>query len=555
MRFAQDWDWHLLNLLARCESSKPILTSRTLPYYPEKGDELKDGLSTYMHPKNFRDNGVLVLTSGAIRHRWKKKNPIPGAFISGHFMFSSSKILQEMPYDDKFAIISTGDEPALAIKAWTRGWDIFYPHKVYVWHHFYREGAKKNHSDQYFKKGTDVHPSQRKLAEEGVKRFVALTSGKIKDERYGLGKARTLEEYKQYTGVDYKRRKIQKRGDLIEGVWKSKSADSATPQPRPMIKVEGNDKVGENAKNKIYVQIASYRDPDVENTIQDLIAKADKPNNLILGICDQYGPENRNLPEYSKENFRVIRVPFYISPGLGWARHMIQKLYFEGDAEYTMQLDSHMRFKTGWDTKLINMVKDAPSKKPIISHYCTAFTFDQKPMSYENRDDLFKMYCLRFNDTGTVSFRQRRVHKEEQTGRPGRSMLVSGHFYFTLAKHIGEYKYDPDLYFAGDEISLATRSWTRGWDMFYPSENVVFHNYTREKRICHWADQKIGYGSLHKESLKRLRQMLGMEDNGIDLGEYGLGTERNLKDFEKISGINFKERKLAERAEKGEPSF
>ena len=455
-----------------------------------------------------------------------------------------------MPYDDKFAIISTGDEPALAIKAWTRGWDIFYPHKCYVWHHFYREGAKKNHSDKYFKKGTDVHPSQRKLAEEGVKRFVALTSGKIKDERYGLGKARTLDEYKDYTGVDYKRRKIHKRPDLVESVYKSKKDESVTPQHVEVLHTE----VSKEAKDKIYVQIASYRDPDVENTIYELIDKANKPDNLIIGVCDQYGPENRDLPAYAQENFRVMRVPFYVSPGLGWARHMLQKMYFD-DAEYTMQLDSHMRFKPDWDVKLINMVKQAPSKKPIISHYCTAFTFDQNPMDYLNRDDLFKMYCLRFNDTGTVSFRQRRVHKEEQTGKPGRSMLVSGHFYFTLGQHINEYKYDPDLYFAGDEISLATRSWTRGWDIFYPSENVVFHNFTREKRVCHWADQKVGYGNLHKQSLKKLRQMLGMEDNGIDMGEYGLGTERTLEEFERISGINFKERKLEERAEKGLPVF
>ena len=99
---------------------------------------------------------------------------------------------------------------------------------------------------------------------------------------------------------------------------------------------------------------------------------------------------------------------------------------------------------------------------------------------------------------------------------------------------------------------MATRSWTRGWDIFNPSENVVFHNYTREERVCHWSDQKTGYGSLHKESLKKLRQMLHGEKNGIDIGEYGLGDERSLEDFEKISGIDFKERILHQHAKDGE---
>ena len=247
----------------------------------------------------------------------------------------------------------------------------------------------------------------------------------------------------------------------------------------------------------------------------------------------------------------MIRTPFYISEGLGWARAQIQKLYFD-DAEYTMQLDSHMRFAPNWDTTLIHMMKKTGSDKPIISHYCPGFsTKDLANEEYLNKQALLKMYCLRFNETGTVSFRSNYVPKEQRDGNPLPSMLVSGHFYFTLASHIREYVYDPNLYFAGDEVSLATRSWTRGWDIFNPSEHVVWHNYTREERVCHWSDQKVGYGSLHKESLKRLRQMLHGEKNGKEIGIYGLGEKRTLKDFERISGINFAQRELSDRAKQG----
>ena len=62
----------------------------------------------------------------------------------------------------------------------------------------------------------------------------------------------------------------------------------------------------------------------------------------------------------------------------------------------------------------------------------------------------------------------------------------------------------------------------------------------------------MGYGSLHEESLKKLRQMLHGEDNGFDdLDEYGLGTERPLKAFEKISGIDFAKRTLTDDAREG----
>jgi hypothetical protein len=553
MRFKEGWDWELLNLHERCKqkyrSAKPILTSRSLPYYPEKNDKLKPGLATYMHSSKFRDNGVLVLTSGGIRKREGIRNPIPGAFISGHYMFSSSSILEDMPYDDKFAIISTGDEPNLSIKAFTHGYDIFYPHRCIIWHHFFREQSHKNHDDH---KGQVGHNYWKTLADDGVKRFNDVINGKIKDPRYALGKKRSLEDYKRYCGVDYKRKTVDLKVTRIKDVFKKLETEE-TKNSTPMIAPK---KSPTSHEGKIFVQIASYRDPDLQRTIKDCLQKADKPDNLIFGICDQYGPENSHLPIYDSDQARVIRMPFYASTGLGYARHMIQKLYFEGDAEYTMQLDSHMRFAHNWDRELIEMIHKTGSKKPIISHYCTPFTLGQKKEEYLSRRDLFKMYCLRFNKCGTISFRQKHVDKEtKESDVPGKSMWVSGHFYFTLASHIKEYPYDPELYFAGDELSLAVRSWTNGWDIFHPSKAVVFHNYTREERVCHWADQKINYDKLHEESHKKLRQMLHGEDHNFDLGIYGLGKKRPLRDYEKISGINFSERKLHSPAKRGEPVF
>ena len=542
MRFVKNWDYHLLNLISRCDSKKPILTQRCFPYYPEQGGKLKDiDGSTFMHGKKFRDNGVLALSAGHVNCKKRKiNNPFPQAFISGHFMFAASKLIKEMPYDEDIAVISTGDEPILGMKAWTRGWDIFVPHKPVLYHHFYREQSPKMHEDH--KKHHEI--PWKGLAEKGVKR-----SNQINYEnyigKYGLGKARTIEEFGEYAGVDFKNRKIITEA-RIKNVYKDKEGKTR--------KVVAKKSASNKSNEKIFVQIASYRDPDIENTIKDIITKSDKPDNLIFGICDQYGPENRHLPEYDSENFRVIRMPFYISDGLGFARASIQKLYFEGDAKYTMQLDSHMRFAPSWDTKLIGMLNSTESKKPIISHYCAGFSSkDVKDDKFLSKDHPFKMYCLRFNDTGTVSFRQKHMSKDEiKTGKPLPSMLMSGHFYFTLASHIKEYKYDPQLYFAGDEISLATRSWTRGWDIFAPTENVVFHNYTREERVCHWSDQKVSYGELHKKSLERLRQMLaGEEDKSFDIRGVGLGKERSLEEYEKASGIDFSSRVLSDNAKNG----
>ncbi len=44
---------------------------------------------------------------------------------------------------------------------------------------------------------------------------------------------------------------------------------------------------------KIFVQIASYRDPQLIQTIEDMISKAKFPENLRIGICRQYHPDDK----------------------------------------------------------------------------------------------------------------------------------------------------------------------------------------------------------------------------------------------------------------------
>jgi hypothetical protein len=62
-----------------------------------------------------------------------------------------------------------------------------------------------------------------------------------------------------------------------------------------------------------------------------------------------------------------------------------------------------------------------------------------------------------------------------------------------------------------------------------------------------WDDQsKRGEDWWTQQDIARakIRQLLQTEDNGFDLGEYGLGTERTLRDYEKYAGIHFKNRSV-----------
>ena len=48
----------------------------------------------------------------------------PGAFYSGHFVFTLGSFLTEVPYDPNIPF--DGEEDSMSIRAFTHGWDVFY---------------------------------------------------------------------------------------------------------------------------------------------------------------------------------------------------------------------------------------------------------------------------------------------------------------------------------------------------------------------------------------------------------------------------------------------
>lgn len=309
-------------------------------------------------------------------------------------------------------------------------------------------------------------------------------------------------------------------------------------------------------KNTIFVQIASYRDPELIPTIKDCLAKAKFPENLTFGICWQHG-EDESLEEFKNDDrFKIIDIPWQESRGLCWARSLIQKLW-SGES-YTLQLDSHHRFLQDWDAVLIKMMAQTKSSKPIITSYAGMY----RPADNTLLNEVpYKMVPERFTPGGTILFYPQPIQDWKSLKKPIPARFVSGHFYFTVGKHCQEYKYDPNLYFAGDEISLSIRSYTLGYDLYHPHKTVIWHEYTREGRTKHWTDfnqENASSGVVDKpwwemdnESKRRLRHLLQEEDNAIDLGEYGLGTVRSHHDYELYAGINFQNRKLHPDAIKG----
>jgi len=300
---------------------------------------------------------------------------------------------------------------------------------------------------------------------------------------------------------------------------------------------------------KIFIHIASYRDPELIPTIKDCLLKAKYPERLRFGIVWQHSKEDiwDSMDDFKNDSrFKILDIKWNETNGTCWARHQGQKLW--NGEEYSLQLDSHHRFIKDWDEILIKMLKTTGSQKPIISSYVNDY-------SHTNNDYIEKtiptqMSIKKFGPEKIPLFWPSNIDKN-LLEKPAPSRFFSGHFAFTLGIHNKEVPYDPFMYFDGEEISMAVRSYTHGYDLFIPNKVVIFHEFDRGYRVKHWDDYskknnniKKTFSELDIESKKRYRQLFKIEDNKINMDIYGFGKERTLEDYETYAGINFKKQTI-----------
>lgn len=203
-RFVKNWDFLLkktFRSLVSKGSQKPLITSYLPSYDPDvKGEKrLNDVWRTYID--RFMPEGPVFIFPESIQN-WKKSEPEPARFTSGHFIFTCGKFCEEVPYDPK--LYFHGEESSLSARAYTWGYDLFHLHRPWVWHHYTREGRSRHWDDvsKWESLNNESFVRYKKLF--GMDNF-----RKIHIPKYGLGKVRSLKDYEIYCGIDFKNRKIQ----------------------------------------------------------------------------------------------------------------------------------------------------------------------------------------------------------------------------------------------------------------------------------------------------------------------------------------------------------
>lgn len=305
---------------------------------------------------------------------------------------------------------------------------------------------------------------------------------------------------------------------------------------------------------KIFVNLAAYCEPHLAFTLDQIFGKLSMKNGVTVGLVNQtrepFFTPWMNRPYHV--GIRCITVNPAESRGAGWARNVAQSLF--RDEDYYLQVDSHTLFEQDWDEKLIRLLDDARrlSAKPILSTYPVPFNFDENGVAVKdvvNMEENNILYMQPLNDTKitddnvSITFAADYI---KATYHLAHGFHLAGGFIFCDGDFVNQVPYDPQLYFLGEEQTLAARAYTHGWDILHPCHTKIplAHLYKKngaDYTEHHWheshdAKRSEKWYDLNNMSIRRINALLREQRS---LGAYGLGNVRTLKQFAEFSGIDY----------------
>ncbi len=340
--------------------------------------------------------------------------------------------------------------------------------------------------------------------------------------------------------------------------------------PYSIHKFQEDQKDGET----IFVSIASYRDPELVDTVRDIFEQADKPGRVFVGVLQQHADEDdefdcmRSLvAQKFMSNIRVITILASEAKGPTWARHVIESELL-GDEMFFLQIDSHTAFVKGWDSVCIQQLLACQSEKAILSTFPDDYTTaiqkhgGRKRVFNEKANPVFVKFYSFHKTIGLPQ--QEKARFRYCPNDPVPSLFWSANFVFTLAHFVKAVPYDPNLpyLFLGEEISMNMRFWTSGYDIYSPSKHIVFHLFDRSNRALFWENfyklkgvckvddaTRLIRKQQETESVERVFEVLRGTIDESD--PYGPGKERSVQDFWNHVGLVLDSKKHEKRSALG----
>eukprot|EP01083_Nonionella_stella_P018887 52530_1 len=257
---------------------------------------------------------------------------------------------------------------------------------------------------------------------------------------------------------------------------------------------------------------------------------------------------------------RTKRVDWRDGLGPTYGRYRAELFY--DNEEYYLQMDSHTAFARDWDVILIKMHLQLNNDYGVISTYPKPLSsptlWHWTPLQASYTKDIY-VICKTgvLVDKLTKSFKLNPANIIKNPGRPILTAFFAAGFSFQRGHRIVNVPYDPyaAFVFDGEEMSMAVRMWTNGYDFYAPNADVAYHLYSPNDakiRPVFWESDdwtKKKQWKITRYSEFRLNYIMGLHDllhnfiplTSVDLRDievYGIGDKRDVFDFWKFTRID-----------------
>ena len=191
-RFTEDWDAVIVDCWERLQNPRGVFTC-----YPA-------GFKPWEPPSEWH-RVPLVIRLTSIRsdvdarpdrpHPSTPTGPWKARHFGAGFVFSTGAMVTEVPYDP--SLYFRGEETSMAIRLFSHGFDLYHPDRHICWHYYTRKDVPHHWSEV---QGWEAQNSEASLRLRSL-----LGKGGHDLGIYGIGSVRSLADWVNYSGIDYRR--------------------------------------------------------------------------------------------------------------------------------------------------------------------------------------------------------------------------------------------------------------------------------------------------------------------------------------------------------------
>lgn len=306
-------------------------------------------------------------------------------------------------------------------------------------------------------------------------------------------------------------------------------------------------------------------------TVLDAFQKAQYPDRVFVGVCQQnHLVADQHLdvtlmPDYAlyKSRIRILNLSHEEAQGPTYARSLIETQLYQQE-DFVLMIDAHTVFVPSWDTLCISQLLLCDSPKPILTTYPHDYALETRHTPLHDERPPYLVFRSFHPRLGFVQTDPKVMAHQPPTPLP--SLFFAACFAFGPACWWHEVPYDPQLpyLFLGEEISMAVRLYTSGYDLFAPACHLVYHLVSRHYRPTFWEllyrkfglvspDVELKRKLQERDSQRRIKALLGSEKHIDYLPKtpYGVGLVRTLKQYEEYAGVDFTAKGYHKRAKIG----